>query len=137
MKRALLAATTFIATAAAAEMITTDKTMRAADMIDADLYTAAVVEGYKWDAEIEFSNIAPEWDRIGEVEDIVLNADGQMIGVVAEVGGILDIGDKHVMIAMDEFNMFNTNDDGDLVFVTGLTAEQLKERKSLEEHFWH
>lgn len=115
-----------------------DNMMRSRDLTGSDLYTAAVTEGYKWDAEVEFSNIDPEWNRIGEIEDLVLDANGQLIGVIAEVGGILDMGDKHVMMTMEEVAMFKADSDGDddYVFVTGLTLDQLKDRENMDEGFW-
>ena len=40
----------------------------------------------------------PDGDDIGEVENVLFNMDGQVLSVVAEIGGFLDIGDTHVNI---------------------------------------
>jgi len=40
-------------------------------------------------------------EQIGNVEDLVLNDDGQVIALIAEVGGFWDIGDTHVSIPWD------------------------------------
>lgn len=41
-------------------------------------------------------------EEIGDVEDIIANQDGEIIAVIAEVGGFWDIGDTHVSIPWDE-----------------------------------
>jgi sporulation protein YlmC with PRC-barrel domain len=40
----------------------------------------------------------PEGDDIGDVENVLFDMDGNLLSVVAEVGGFLDIGDTHVNI---------------------------------------
>ncbi|WP_168797691.1 PRC-barrel domain-containing protein [Aliishimia ponticola] len=108
--------------------------IRTSALTGGDVYTAATTEGYKWDAEVEFSEINPEWNRIGEIKDVVLDSNGQMIGVIAEVGGFLDIGDKHVMLKPAEYAMVQEGDDyDDVVFVTGLSKDALTDREDMTE----
>jgi len=66
--------------------------IRTRDITGAEVYTT------NSDANQTFDRVEEDWNNIGEVEDVVLDRDGQMIGVIAEVGGFLDIGDKHVFI---------------------------------------
>lgn len=40
-------------------------------------------------------------DRVGDVEDLVLNDAGEVIALIAEVGGFWDIGDTHVSVPWD------------------------------------
>ncbi|SDY89488.1 PRC-barrel domain-containing protein [Citreimonas salinaria] len=49
-------------------------------------------------------------EEIGEVEDIIIGADGQIASIVAEVGGFWDIGDTHVSIPFDEVAMTEVRD---------------------------
>lgn len=140
MKTQILIASMLLGTAVSAEdhMHTAhEHMMRSGSITDADIYTAAVTDDFKWDAEIEFNNIDPEWNRIGEIDEIVLDADGKMVGVIAEIGGFLGMGDKDVMLSLDEVSMFTvTNDDGeteDYVFVTGLTKDQLTDRQDVDD----
>ncbi len=43
-----------------------------------------------------------EGEEVGEVEDIVFDKDGKIVGVVLKVGGLLGIGGKSVGIKWDE-----------------------------------
>ena len=72
--------------------------IRTRDITGAEVYTTNSDGNMAWDANQTFDKVEKDWNNIGEVEDVVLDRDGQMIGVIAEVGGFLDIGDKHVFI---------------------------------------
>ena len=72
------------------------------------------------------------YDNIGEIEDVILDSSGQMIGIVAEVGGFLDIGDHHVMLPVEDVRLVPV-DDTSYAFVTRYTEEQLEELPSVDE----
>ena len=58
-----------------------------------------------WSAEDfmdEMEVVDPTGEEIGSVEDIIVNASGEILSVVAEVGGFWDIGDTHVSVPWDE-----------------------------------
>lgn len=76
-----------------------------------------------------------EYRQIGEIEDIVLDESGQMVGLVAEVGGFLDIGDKHVMVSVEDLRL-EPVDDQTYSYITRLTEEQLEELPSVDEGFF-
>lgn len=61
-------------------------------------------------------------DEIGEVEDVIIGADGQIVSIVAEVGGFWDIGDTHISIPYDQVEMAETG-DGIIVPVTEDTVD--------------
>ncbi|MGP9821585.1 PRC-barrel domain-containing protein [Salinarimonas sp. NSM] len=44
-------------------------------------------------------------EEIGDVEDVIVGADGRILAVVAEIGGFIDIGDTHVAVPWDEVEM--------------------------------
>jgi hypothetical protein len=73
-----------------------------------------------------------DYAQIGEIEDIVLDQSGQMIGIVAEVGGFLDIGDKHVMVPVEDLRLVPV-DDTSFTYVTRLSEEQLEEMPGVDE----
>jgi sporulation protein YlmC with PRC-barrel domain len=60
-------------------------------------------------------------DEIGDVEDIIANQDGELIAVIAEVGGFWDIGDTHVSVPWDQIEMA---DGGITVPVTEETIDE-------------
>jgi sporulation protein YlmC with PRC-barrel domain len=47
----------------------------------------------------------PTGEEIGIVEDILIGPDGRVIAIVAEVGGLWDIGDTHVSVPYDQVEM--------------------------------
>ena len=64
-----------------------------------------------------------------------MNRDGQMIGIVAEVGGFLDIGDKHVMLPVEDVRLVAI-DDGEYAYVTRYSEEQLEALENIDEGWW-
>jgi hypothetical protein len=74
-------------------------------------------------------------NQIGEIEDVVLDRQGQMVGLVAEVGGFLDIGDKHVVVPVEDLRLVAV-DDRTYQYVTRLSEEQLEELPGVDEGFW-
>ena len=76
-----------------------------------------------------------DYRQIGEIEDIVLDQSGQMVGLVAEVGGFLDIGDKHVMVPVADLRLVPV-DDATYSYVTRLSEEQLEELPGVDEGFF-
>ncbi|WP_299694495.1 PRC-barrel domain-containing protein [uncultured Tateyamaria sp.] len=119
-------------TADSAELI------RTRDITGGAIYTtnAADASWDSWSAAPMHDGVADSWSEIGEIEDVVLSQSGKMIGIVAEVGGFLDIGDKHVMIPLDDVNLVAV-DDTSYAFVTRLSEEQLEEMEGIDEGFWN
>merc|ERR1711974_446905 len=82
----------------------------------------------------QYDSVSDEWDNVGEIEDIVMNADGSFEGIVAEVGGFLDIGDKHIHISMSDVQLIPV-DDVSYAIVTNYTRDQLMEMPDVDESF--
>ncbi|MCH8686117.1 PRC-barrel domain-containing protein [Pedomonas mirosovicensis] len=57
---------------------------------------------------------------MGEVEEVIANNRGRIVGVTAEVGGFLGVGEKEVLIPLEHLTVRNGQ------FQTDLTQEQLK-----------
>ena len=112
---------------------TSQNTLRAEGMIGGEIYSLA--EGYEeteWSGTEFYSKIDPGWEEIGEVEDIVVSRNGEISGLVAEVGGWLDIGDKAVFIDMKDIRIVGDN-LGDVAFVTRLSQDQLESRQEIDQ----
>ena len=63
-----------------------------------------------------------------------LEASGQMVGVVADVGGFLGIGDKHVLLPMENVRIVALSDgDDDYALVTRHSEESLKALPEVEK----
>lgn len=114
----------------------TENLIRTRDITGGDIYTLnGPMDEDTW-GNWEADGVGPDWNDIGEIEDIILDRDGQMIGIVAEVGGFLDIGDKHVLIPVDDIRLTPV-DDKTYVIVTRKTEEQLEEMESVDEGWWN
>lgn len=59
-------------------------------------------------------------EDIGEIDEVLADSTGQPAAVVAEVGGFLGVGDKDVVIELDQLSM-----EGERL-TTSMTKEQLE-----------
>jgi len=66
-------------------------------------------------------------DTVATVEDVLMTADGMVEDVVARFGGFLGFGENTVLLGMDEISVVK-DADGNVVVLTNLTPEALKER---------
>ncbi|QOF69862.1 PRC-barrel domain-containing protein [Aminobacter sp. SR38] len=71
-----------------------------------------------------YNGTADDAENIGNVNDIVLTADGKADQLVIGVGGFLGIGEKNVAVSFDKFDWAEKNGDRWLVMST--TKEQLQ-----------
>ncbi len=109
--------------------------IRTRDIVGGTIYTINEADDEGWDSSTVYDEIGAEWNDIGEIEDIVLSRDGKMIGIVAEVGGFLDIADKHVMVSVGDVSLVAV-DDQSYAYVTRLNEEDLEAMESVDEGFW-
>lgn len=110
--------------------------IRTRDITGGDVYTMNAASDEGWSMDTLHTEVGAEWNDIGEIEDIILNKNGQMIGIVAEVGGFLDIADKHVMIPVSDVNLVAV-DDARYAFLTRYNEEELEQMESVDEGFWN
>ncbi|ANT63004.1 hypothetical protein AYJ57_21250 (plasmid) [Salipiger sp. CCB-MM3] len=89
-------------------------------------------EGSDWNPDMSYDSVEDGWEQVGEIEDIVLNADGSFKGIVAEVGGFLDMSDKHVMLEISDAK-FVPIDDGSYSVVTNMTPDELDSLEDVDE----
>lgn len=104
---------------------------RASALKGVDVYTVDVTGGAVWDDHAVYSDINADWQKIGEVEDLVLDGSGAIVGALAEVGGFLGIGEKEVVLNPDEIAFFMTPDR--IAVVSALSKEALEQREAAAE----
>ncbi len=109
--------------------------IRARDILGGTIYSANAQDGVAEFETVTYDTVGEDWDQIGEIEDIVLSSDGKLQGVVAEVGGFLGMGDKHVFVPMDSVKLVPV-DDASISLVVGYSQEQLEELDTVDEAFW-
>ena len=64
--------------------------------------------------------VSASGDEIGEVEEVLMDASGQPTALAVEAGGFLGIGEKNVVIGLDQLRLENDQ------LVTSMTKEQLE-----------
>lgn len=85
------------------------------------------------------STPADSWERVGEVDDIILSAAGEIEAVTLDAGGFLGMGEKNVRTGMDELKFVtSTSDDhaeGQEPFFIVFTGDRsmLEERDEMNE----
>lgn len=123
------AAALVLATTAHAESHTMglgDIAVSADDFLASDLIGMRI---YSSDREIQRDggvfSAEDQWDDIGEVNDIVVSPDGEVLAGIVGVGGFLGIGEKNVAVSMDEIAVY-TDEGGSRFLVMNTTAETLE-----------
>lgn len=115
--------------------------IRTRDLTGGPIYTTNVAyddDSWAGDGSWGWSDhdkVDPNWKQIGEIEDIVLDRSGKLVGVVAEVGGFLDIGDKHVMLRVGDVDLVPV-DDRSYSLITRYSEEQLEAMPGVDEAAW-
>lgn len=105
--------------------------LRASALEGVDIYTVDATGQTTWDDGVAYTEIDTNWDKIGEVEDLVLDANGDVVGAIAEVGGFLGLGEKEVVLKPEEVAYIVTADK--IAVVSGLSKEQLEQREEIAE----
>jgi hypothetical protein len=113
-----------------------DELIRTRDITGGDVYSMGGADAMGWDDQARYDSIDDGWTDIGEIEDLVLDHGGRLIGVVAEIGGFLDIGDKHVMLPLGDVRLVAPGDDARYAMVTRMTEEQIETLEGVDEGFW-
>lgn len=72
-------------------------------------YDSLYAEG--WSVENMFDTteiIGTNGEDIGDVKNVIFSNDGEVLGIIAEVGGFWDIGDTHINVPWDEVDIGET-----------------------------
>ena len=88
-----------------------------------------------YNVEAEYDTMAPmvdgaetEWEDIGEINDIVLTADGQVSSVILGIGGFLGIGERDVAVNMGALEVVREDGDSDDRFLVVKTSKEQLEQ---------
>lgn len=125
-----------VRTGEAPDMSEPAQLIRTRDITGGNVYTTNQADDEGWDPEFAYDAVEAAWNRIGTIEDVVLNETGQVAGIVAEVGGFLDVGDKRVMLDTEDTN-FIAVDDMQYAYVTRLNEEDLEDMPGVDEGYWN
>jgi uncharacterized protein YrrD len=56
----------------------------------------------RWDTGGTFADQRDQWNNVGNIDDVIMTADGEIRGIIIDVGGFLGIGARTVMVDIDE-----------------------------------
>lgn len=71
--------------------------------------------------------VTAEGEKIGEIEEILVDTDGKPAGFLIDLGGVLNLGDADVSVPLDALH-WNGKE-----YVSKMTEEQLKNLKPWDE----
>ncbi len=111
-----------------------DGLFRASDIADSRVYALSREGGITWEDDTVYTAIDPDWEDLGEIQDVVLDAGGQMVGVLAEVGGWLGIGERDVLLPAADLRALRLDDR--IVYVTRMSENQLEALPELNKEYW-
>lgn len=105
--------------------------LRASALEGVDIFSVDVTGAATWDDTTTYAEIDENWEKIGEVEDLVLDGNGEVVGAIAEVGGFLGLGEKEVVLQPEEVTIVMTDDR--IAVVSALSKEALEQREEAAE----
>lgn len=122
----------------------------ASDFEDKELYTlnsdearalrdtrAADGERVGWESSPIFTENRDAWENVGNISDIVITQDGDVQGVLIDVGGFLGLGARTVMIDMSELYFVTNEADAEgedrYSVLVSLSKEQLEAMPAWDE----
>lgn len=83
-----------------------------------------------WDSGEQFDVLTTDWEAIGEVQNVVLDRGGRVVGLTTDVGGFLGIGSRSVLLMLEDIRLIASDDDR-LVVATRLTRAQIEQLDEL------
>ncbi|MBE3638628.1 PRC-barrel domain-containing protein [Mangrovicoccus algicola] len=102
------------------------------DLDGAEIYSD--FESGNWAEEPSVSTIGDDWKPIGHIEDVVLDMNGDMYGIVADIGGFLGIGDRHVLFEMNNVMILpKAEGSDDYQLAVRATQEELEAMPEVEK----
>jgi sporulation protein YlmC with PRC-barrel domain len=78
----------------------------------------------------------PDGNKVGEIENLLIDRNGQVRGVVVEWGGFLGIGDREAVVPVERVQLGERADDQARISMTREQLEQLPryDRNRLDEY---
>jgi uncharacterized protein YrrD len=95
--------------------------LRASELMGATVFVS--------EAEVVATEVdgTPEgWESVGTVDDIIISREGEVRGVMLDVGGFLGIGARSVVVSMNELRLVADANDDTVYVVFTASREQLE-----------
>lgn len=115
--------------------LTLSDTFRADQVTGNSIYALREdVDATVWDDDGAVEDIQANYENIGSIDDLLLDSDGKLVGLLAEVGGFLGLGDKLVVLGLDEVRVVVAGDEA--YYVTQAHREALENREPVDAAIW-
>ena len=132
---ALVAAGT-TAAANAEQKYSAENLISASQIEDGAVYRLEVTpDDTVWTSGGSYSTVDADWSKIGEISEVLLDQNGHMIAVLAEIGGFLGIGDRDVILPLESVR-FVKGEDKTYNYVTNLTEQELESLPEVDDDIW-
>ncbi len=95
----------------------------ATELVGADLYTTVNAMDQN---RFMVDAVPGDWEQIASISDLVLGMDGQVRGILVDVGGFLGIGARTVVLSMDSVRIATNSDNNAVYAVINATREELE-----------
>ena len=116
------------------ETATATENRSATDVITAEMIEDARIVSLQgqysediWNSGEPLNAMTAGLNEIGEVEDIILSPDGEVLGLSTDVGGFLGIGQKEVMISLDDIRLTRAPDEENITVITRMSDRELQD----------
>ncbi len=111
----------------------TETMLSASTVEDAEVYSLGdAYDANLWESNEPFGPITADWADIGDVEDLIINASGQVLGVTVDIGGFLGMGENTVLIPLEDVRLVQNPDDSAIYVVTRMSRSALEEAEEVE-----
>ena len=140
MKLLLASAATALALSTPAFAQTQSNALSSYELTESDFYASDFIGMRVYSSEADFGDTATvagssaaEWDDIGEINDLIISADGDVELVIVGVGGFLGLGEKDVALDMSGIRVLTEDTNPDNRFlVVNASAEMLENAPAFE-----
>lgn len=79
-------------------------------------------QNVRWESSATFTGERDAWEDVGSISDVVISKDGEVRGILIDVGGFLGLGARTVMVDINE--LYFVADDAAGGTATGTTAAE-------------
>jgi len=79
----------------------------------------------EWMGQTVYSSAGPDAEQIGDINDLLVDENGDITAAIIGVGGFLGLGEHDVAIPYDQFQI-TQDQDGEARLVVSMTEEQLE-----------
>lgn len=99
-------------------------------LADRPIYTTNQPSTTEW-TDATGDAVPGEWNEIGNVSDLVMTTDGELVGYVADIGGFLGLGSHTVLLEREMLHIAQFGDE--VVLGTNYTQEELEALPEFDE----